>query len=326
MKHVMYNCPYVPAEWIEAHGIEARRITPENSHANDGFYAGAGICAYAAAFANMAALLEDAAAIIISSTCDQMRRLAADIEARSGRPVFLFHVPAATNSPSAMRIYLDELARLGRFLVRIGGTAPDAALLQDVMMRFNTRRDAIRACREYLSAREFTEALVAFQAKDEFVPDTKHTIAPRGGVPLALVGAPLTKADMILFDIIERAGGTVVLDATATGERALPRPFCSGAMDRDALRELADAYFGFLPDAFQRPNTRLYRWLEEICANRYVRGLIVRHYVWCDIWQAESQRLREWAKVPVLIIDNAEEDRNYVRVTTRIEAFMESLQ
>ena len=56
------------------------------------------------------------------------------------------------------------------------------------------------------------------------------------------------------------------------------------------------------------------------------RGMILRRYLWCDLWHAESQRLKRWSPVPVLEIDiGPDDDAAPNRVQGRIEAFLETL-
>ena len=97
----------------------------------------------------------------------------------------------------------------------------------------------------------------------------------------------MSPADESLLDLIETVGGRVVLDATETGERTLPAPFRVERLEADPLDELVAAYFDAIPDVFRRPNDRLYAWLGQEVAARDVRGLLVRRYVWCDLWHAE---------------------------------------
>ena len=91
------------------------------------------------------------------------------------------------------------------------------------------------------------------------------------------------------------AGGRVVLDATEGGQRTMPRRFDPARVASDPLQELADAYFDGIPDAFRRPNSRLYEWLGRELAARHVQGIIFRRYLWCDLWHAELQRLKQWS-------------------------------
>ena len=199
-----------------------------------------------------------------------MRYVAAMLEQRGDRPVFLLNVPSTWQTPAARRLYLDELHRLGRFLVSLGGKAPSDAELAMVMLANDRSREESR--------------------KNSRGPTACGVPA---GIPLAILGGPLLETDCGFFEIVERAGGRIVLDATEHGQRTLPRPFDPARVAAEPLEELADAYFDGIPDAFRRPNTKLYEWLGRELAARQVRGIILHRYVWCDLWHAESQRLKK---------------------------------
>jgi hypothetical protein len=77
-------------------------------------------------------------------------------------------------------------------------------------------------------------------------------------------------------------------------------------------------------DVFQRPNTRLYDWLRERLTIRKVRGIVLWHYVGCDLWRAEAQPMREAFGLPVLLLDADEAAPR--RNTGRLEAFLEALR
>jgi hypothetical protein len=57
---------------------------------------------------------------------------------------------------------------------------------------------------------------------------------------------------------------------------------------------------------------------------RQVRGIVLWHYVGCDLWRAEAQPMREAFGLPVLLLDADEAAPN--RNTGRLEAFLESLR
>jgi benzoyl-CoA reductase/2-hydroxyglutaryl-CoA dehydratase subunit BcrC/BadD/HgdB len=143
---------------------------------------------------------------------------------------------------------------------------------------------------------------------------------------LALLGGPLLEKDYAVFDLVERAGGRVVLDASEGGLRTLPAAFDPRRVGEAPLEELADAYFRAIPDIFRRPNDGLYRWFAEQLTACQVRGILLRRYVWCDLWHAELQRLREWSPVPVLDTDlNYDDHSALARTLSRVEAFLETL-
>jgi benzoyl-CoA reductase/2-hydroxyglutaryl-CoA dehydratase subunit BcrC/BadD/HgdB len=146
------------------------------------------------------------------------------------------------------------------------------------------------------------------------------------GVPLAIVGGPLMRRDFDILDIAEQAGGRVVLNAAEIGERGMCAPFDRRRLRDGPLMELASAYFGGIQDASRRPNSELYKWLKSRLTDREVRGIIFHRYVWCDMWHAELQRLKDWTGLPVLDIDTTgdNETRRH-RTANRIHAFLETL-
>jgi benzoyl-CoA reductase/2-hydroxyglutaryl-CoA dehydratase subunit BcrC/BadD/HgdB len=244
-------------------------------------------------------------------------------------PAFLMNVPNTWLSLAAQKLYLDELKRLSLFLIRIGGQSPSDGVLVETMLRYDDARHSIRAVRPYLSAKQYAEAIAAFgrEGFTEISSDITSSGPIISGVPLAIVGGPLMKQDFELLDTIKQSGGRVVLDATETGERGLCAPFDRRRLRNELLMELVDAYFGGIQDASRRPNSELYKWLKRELSERGVRGIILRRYVWCDMWHAELGRLRDRTDLPVVDIDTAgdnETDRH--RTVNRIRAFLEMLQ
>ena len=325
MKTVVYSCPFVPAEWIAAHGMRPSRIL--SGAARDGAPLtgpSSGMCPYARAFVNDVCSGTAADAVVMTTVCDQMRR-ASELTGRSwDLPVFLMHVPSTWQTAGAHEVYMNELKRLGRFLVRLGGAAPSPDELADVMGDYGARRWDLRSARGTVSPRRYAEMIARFH--QDGTVDLAHSESGylAGGVPLALVGGPLMRHHFALFDLVESVGGHVVLDGTSTGERTMPAPFDRREMGDAPFLTLVDAYFGAIPDAFRRPNSDLYQWLKTEMTQRAVRGIILWRYVWCDTWHAEVERMREWAPVPVLAVD-ADEQPIDRQTASRIQSFVEVL-
>ena len=220
---------------------------------------------------------------------------------------------------------LAELKRLGRFMARLGGQPPSMEKLVRVMQEYDAARCRIRAAQGFLAPRAYSEALARLHRDGSAdVPANSSAMGPRG-VPVGLVGGPLLTDQFQIFDLIEQAGGYVALDGTETGERTLPAPFDRRRLQDDPFMELAEAYFGSIPDAFRRPNSLLYRWLKKEIAERGIRGILLRRYLWCDTWHAEVQRMREWAPVPVFDLDVGDDD-SWDRATSRIQSFVAMLK
>jgi len=294
MKNVLYTCPFVPTEWIASHGLEPVRMTPEPSHQG----LSSGVCPFAAAFIHTASNTP-ARAIIASTVCDQMRRSVELIASRCDTPVFLMNIPATWKTPSSMKLYRDELARLGRFLEACGGVAPTNEQLADTMLHYDSLRVGLRQ---------------ASQA-------TRPT-----GVPLILAGGPLRSTDRKIFDLIQQAGGSVVLDATASGEMTWPATFDPTRLIDDPISELGDAYFAHIPHAMRRPNNQLYEYLTREVIARGARGVIYHRHQWCDTWHAETLRLKNALPIPLLDLAGGDDESDQAYIFTRIQAFMEMLK
>jgi len=297
--NIAYSNPFVPAEWIAAHGLRPRRVRLPAAGGDAAVEVVRGLCPYTRAFLDAVCRDTDMAGVVMTTTCDQMRHAATLAMRDAGRPVFLLNVPATWQTPAAGAMYLDEIERLGRFLVELGGNRPSPSQLADVMLQ----HEESRRC-------------------------AADTVDNNGdGIPLALIGGPLLEDDEAIFEVIRRAGGRVALDGTEGGRRTLPARFDRGRLESDPLAELARAYFDAIVDPFRRPNDGLYRWLAGELPRCRVRGVILWRYVWCDLWHAEAYRLKQTCRVPVLDLDACRDDNGSLeRTAGRIEAFLEMLQ
>jgi benzoyl-CoA reductase/2-hydroxyglutaryl-CoA dehydratase subunit BcrC/BadD/HgdB len=305
MSVVGYCSPFVPPEWIAAHGLTPRRL---RLRATENLTRG--VCPYAGAMMDVGVpAASGCSAFVLTTTCDQMRYVAAILQLRNACPVFLMNVPSMCETPASRQLYYDELRRLGRFLVERGGHDPTADDLSRHMLAFERKRSENRPQDTNENGRR---------------PTAGGEVA---AIPLAILGGPLMENDREFFGIIEQAGGRVVLDATEDGERCLPRPFDPARLAFDPLRELAGAYFEAIPDAFRRPNSRLIEWLAVEIAARHIRGIILRRYLWCDLWHAVLGQLRQQCRTPVLEVDVGPDDiASPNRIQGRIEAFLETLR
>jgi len=302
MKTVAYCSPFVPIEWIAAHGLRPRRLALSGSEQQQPIAVARGVCPYVGILIESVLSDFEADALVLTTACDQMRYAAAVLESQGRCPVFLLNVSSTWQTAAVRQLYRDELQRLGRFLTTLGGTTPTSASLAKTMLDV----ERMRKC----------ENCVEQNAADD-----------GNCIPLALVGGPLLDSDRVLFSLVEQAGGRVVLDATENSERTQPRPFDPEHLGDDPLQELADAYFEGIQDVFRRPNRGLYEWLGRKLAARRVQGILFRRYLWCDLWHAELRRMQELSRLPVLELDVGPDDlHSPSRVQGRIEAFLETLR
>jgi benzoyl-CoA reductase/2-hydroxyglutaryl-CoA dehydratase subunit BcrC/BadD/HgdB len=329
MKTIIYTCPYVPAEWIAAHGLRACRLLLDRTRPDSALARAEGVCPFVRSFVGEATNITQADGIVVTTVCDQMRRAVDIIATKCKLPAFLMNVPSTWQSLKSQKLYIDELKRLSRFLTRLGGKPPSNDTLTKIMLEYDDARKSVLAAREYLSARRYAEAItgLGLDGPDKTLDSVSAVKPPTDGVPLAIIGGPMIRQDFDLFDMIEQSGGRIVLDATETGERGLCAAFDRRRLQDEPLIELANAYFGGINDASRRPNSELYKWLRQEISSRRVQGIIFRRYVWCDLWHAELQRLKDWTNLPVLDIDtDGNNDNEQLRTANRIRAFLEMLQ
>lgn len=327
MKDVLYTSPYVPAEWIAAHGLRPVRISPTAGGAQ-GPLSRQGVCSFVRCFAASADAWPDTCGIVMTTTCDQMRRARDVVAQRGAAPAFLMNVPTVRQSPSSRGMYLDELKRLGDFLVGLGGAAPSDEYLAEVMVSFGDARASLLAHEARMRPKRLAEAIMEFGETGRFdaVKEDDWGESPDGPVPVALVGGPLRKEDLAIFELVEESGGCIVLDASETGRAGMCRPFDRDNVRDKPLAELADAYFDGIRDISRRPNDRFYAWFTRECEHNGVHAVIVHRYIWCDLWHAEVERIRQRTGLPVLDLDvGGDESPDNGRTHTRVKAFMEML-
>ena len=311
-------------EWIEAHGLQPRGAwfgrKPDQPTALP-----EGVCAFAQEMASVARAHVEAA-VVFTTACDQMRRAADAVAAEASSRQFIFNLPATWQSPAARRLYHAEMTRLGKFLEKLGGQAPTAERLVAVIRDYEARRAALRHFIQHHSARQAAEAVRGyFGFGNSLGQEPSERGGGLAGVPLAIVGGPLLPWQWPLFDAIESAGGSVVLNATEPGERTLLPPLPQPSA-RSPLEALADHYCEHAVDVFHRPNSRLYEWLGTRLTERRVRGIVLWIHVGCDLWRAEAASFREAFGLPVLVLDTHEVHAGGLRDSNRLAAFIESLQ
>ena len=322
MKTALYSSPLLPPEWLDAHGWQPCRWQPAPS----GEAAPAGACPFAWAWMQALRHAPDADCIILTTECDMMRRSADEFAGIVQRPVFLFDVPATAQGETPDEIFRSELERLGRFLVREGGRTPDAAGLIETIEAHAAARQNLIAARLRYTPRFFAEAIAAYQRGASVPPPTFSAPVSFVDIPLALVGGPFMPHHFAIHEFIASVGGDVALDATETGELSLAPAPDPALLRADPLAALTRVYLDSIPTVHRRPNGALYRWLAARLAERRVRGILFFHYAWCDPWHGEVRRMQQWASIPLLpAVLSPDEALNH-HLSTRIEAFLETLR
>jgi benzoyl-CoA reductase/2-hydroxyglutaryl-CoA dehydratase subunit BcrC/BadD/HgdB len=320
---VFLTSPWIPPEWIRAHGLQPRGIWSDENFQHGACPLSAGVCSFAEAALRFAEARPDSA-VIFSTACDQMRRGFDAAILHGQRRAFLFNLPATWQTAAAGQMFRAELERLGQFLVAIGGRAPSPEVLRENMLCASRTRKRLLRSASASSPRGFAQAVARFHWDGSFSPP--QPAAPSNQLSLALVGGPFLAPHWKWLDELEAAGGRITLNATEMGERSLPPAFAFQAGANDPFDALVRGWRDNMIDVFQRPNTRLYSWLKRRLASRRARGIVLWHFTGCDLWRAEAQTLRETFGLPVLLLEATGEPGAAPRELNRLQAFVEMLR
>lgn len=289
MSRVLLNSPTIPIPWIVAHGYRPYLLKPMARPEHVCVAGRAGICAYVTAWASEILTDDQADAIIMVTTCDQMRRAYEVVSEQAKAPCHLFNLPVTWQSVQAIRQYRDEVQRLGCFLADIRGCEPDETTLLS-----------------YLQESNHPEVLNAGT-----------------GVPLAVVGPHGPVSNEPWLELLQQIGARVALDCTQPARPVYDRR----TLARDPFNEMVTSWFASITEIFQRPNDRFYQQLKQTLADRPVRGVIVRRFLWCDLWHAEVHRLRQEIDLPILDLELAQwQPSDMQRLATRVQAFVEMVR
>ncbi len=328
---VLTTSPWIPWEWIQAHGFELRVAWEWACATAPTGAAGAlgqGVCAFAQHCVS-AASQHAPSPMIVDSSCDQLRRSFDALVAGGGPHVFLFNLPVILESPGARRLFRSELNRLGRWLVEdLGGSAPTRDRLVQLIQESRKARLQLIERAGRCSARQLAEAVVSFQCNGRVEQPLAREASPAAGVPVALVGGHFPGSQWTLLDRIEEWGGQVVLNATVAGERAFGAALDDFEPERydDLTDFFTERYLRGAVDVFHRPNHRLYAWIQDCLQSRQARGIVLWSFMACDLWRAEAQTMKERLKLPVCLLEGDGMDGCSTRNAGRVQAFLESLR
>jgi hypothetical protein len=284
---------------------------------------------------------------VLTAHCDQLRRSFDMLAAGAERRAFLLNLPVTWQSPAAETLLQRELVRLSKWLVANGGNVPTWEELWVICEGFHQARKRLTEAAARFPASAYAVAL-GEHFRDGGAEPTPHretelnSIKPHAGLSgspnkrcaaVALVGGPLPKSHFGLFRILDELGAKIVLNATETGE-------CLLGSNRSSVRSLPPAEtrtVDGLARAFakyalsrwiavwQRPNSRLYEWLQAAVVERKPQAILLWHYTACDLWRGEAATLREVFGLPVLQLECGGVEGASPRLTGRLAALIESL-
>ncbi len=285
--------------------------------------------------------LADLDGLILTSSCDAMRRLH-DLWSQHVRMPFthMLEVPKNTGE-NAVRFFTAQLEQLKMAMERAFGVNIVTQNLEASIRLMNEHRELMTGLLEgqkeassgtkgsdlmALCLEETASPKDAMTGKLRRVPGEVHEAGkrPDSRPRILVVGSVLDKLD--LLHMVERAGGSIVAFDTCIGLRHY-----SGLVEQghDPIRSLAERYLGKPPCPRMPGIDKRMAYVSQIVQDYSIDGVIHSVVKFCDYDLFESpaiERDMRGRQVPVLVLENDYIWSDAGRMNTRIEAFVEMLR
>lgn len=347
-------CLYVPEEIVRASGAvsvglcagaewaydKVEQVLPRNTCALIksmlGFKLGS-VCPY----------LEEADLLVGETTCDGKKKAYEFLGRR--QPMHVMELPQMKRDRD-VAFWRAELAEFLHVIESLTGRVVTAESLRHAIREVNDKR---RALQRIAAARAADPApisgkdallatQVAFyddvprftQMMDQLAYELEQRVRDGVGVAHAgtkrvlVTGTPMALPNWKLHDIVERAGAVVVGEEMCTGSRYYDTLVSEDATTLDGMiDDLAEKYLGINCACFTPNGGRIddvLRMAEELHAD----GVIDYALNFCGTYQIEAhavdKAVRE-AGLPVLRIETDYSAEDVAQLSTRVEAFLETL-
>jgi benzoyl-CoA reductase subunit C len=338
-RSVGYFCSYIPPELIEAQGFVPVRLAGlgDGRAENQGeHFAHNESCSFCKECLGLRAMKRppygSVKNLIVPSGCDLIKRQGERWDAEFGVKTFHLFVPATWEDVSSQEVYRDELRWLDGELRGLAMKRAKATHLDEIVHRYNEARRRLLRLASLIPYREhfmlahlfFISPVGDFLKCLDEVEENLPAKPPAPEIRLMVVGSPIGYGDDFLLNALEKfpeAG--IVYDATCTGRRFFEVKVVESG---DALANLAVAYFNRPPCVWRRPNSQFYEYAKVKMERHNVHGVIYKTLKFCDLWNYEFKRFKDWAKLPVVHIENTYSPAQNAQTAKRISAFIEMIK
>jgi benzoyl-CoA reductase/2-hydroxyglutaryl-CoA dehydratase subunit BcrC/BadD/HgdB len=282
--------------------------------------------------------------LVVPVTDTHIRGIADVLDCYTDMELFTFGVPH-TKEEVALNYYLRGITRLKAKLEELTGAEITEDRLQEAVILCNRERQLLReisllrkAQSVPISSTEFVALNHgSFLADKKFMveilgslhQDLKETTAPHSKGPrILLTGSTLAMGDDKLLNIVDEAGGVVVVEEFAEGLR----PYLEDVkINGDLMAALADCYFWRrVTPAWFRPGIERHDFLIKLAREFNVDGVIWYQLMYRESYKLESyyfpDRLKKETGLPMLTVESDYDPSETGALRTRIETFIESIR
>jgi benzoyl-CoA reductase/2-hydroxyglutaryl-CoA dehydratase subunit BcrC/BadD/HgdB len=281
--------------------------------------------------------------VVAPITCQHLKKVAEIWEYDGDLEIFKLGIPHQHDGDDELEYYTDRLRALKERLEKFTGTEITKERISNAIGLFNRMRDLLknislmrRSPSPPFTALDFAKLNHAsLYADPVFMIDVldslykeleKRQPADQHKSPrLLLIGPNLAQGDYKILELVERAGGEVVIEEICEGIRYYWTQIKNNG---DPFQSLAKGYLRErVPCAFMRSSAKeRLDFALRLIADFHVSGVIWYELQCCETYDQESyffnKKLRE-KNMPMLIVESNYDVSDAGPLRTRIDAFVE---
>jgi len=282
--------------------------------------------------------------LVMPVTDNHIRAVMDVLDYNTDLDIFPFGVPHMKEETS-MDYYLHGITRVKAKLEDLTGVEITDSKLKEAIQLCNKERELLRKIsltrrseRLPLGSKQFValnhgsflaDKGIMVKLLESFCQELEHqSPPPQKGPRILLTGSTLAQGDSKILDLIEEAGGIVVVEEFAEGIR----PYWEDVkLDGDLMAALADCHFmRRVPPAWFRPGKERLEFLVQLATDFNVTGVIWYQLMYRESYKLESfyfpDILKRETGLPMLTVESDYEPEETGVLRTRIEAFLETIR
>ncbi|MDO8931664.1 MAG: double-cubane-cluster-containing anaerobic reductase [Rhodocyclaceae bacterium] len=289
--------------------------------------------------------------VVNPTTCDQKKKASAMIE-DMGHAVYNLELPSVKESEEARLYWQRSVRQFAQKLREVTGRKLTRKNLKAAMARTGQAQAAFRRLHDFRKAspalmlgkdvflitnafffddiERWTDAVEKLNTELAQRQADGYQAAQRKAPRILFTGSPPVFPNLKLPLLIEEAGGVVVADETCSANRML---YDMTAVDEWLLNDMVDS----LADRYLKPctcpiftrNDDRKRRLLELARSFAVDGVVYQAFAGCQVYEMEQKSVAaalNAAGIPMLYIETDYSPDDQGQLSTRIEAFLESIK
>jgi benzoyl-CoA reductase/2-hydroxyglutaryl-CoA dehydratase subunit BcrC/BadD/HgdB len=288
--------------------------------------------------------------IVNPTSCDYKKKMP-EVETASEIEFYTLELPATKETEASKSYWIQSIDAFIKKLEKTTGNKLTRKKLKEAInlvsqaqqqyRRLHTIRkqgpviwgkDVILLSNSYFfeDIRKWTEQLEKLNDELEVRVENKQYVVKENAPKILLTGSPSIFPNLKTPVLIEQMGGLIVADEFCSSNRLL---YDTVAVDEwflyDMIPALADRYLKPCTCPNLTPNTDRDRKLINTAKEFSADGVIYQAFAGCQLYEMESLRIAkklEQEGIPMLYIETDYNPDDLGQLSTRIEAFLESLK